>query len=88
MKIAVCGYMGSGKSTVSQLLAEKLKLDFGSTVSVRQHTCPTGSKIYLKPEETAFVQLDDPKTILEESINKHYPVLSTDDDIYILYTHL
>lgn len=28
MKIAVCGYMGSGKSTVSQLLAEKLKLDF------------------------------------------------------------
>lgn len=64
---------------------EKLKLDFGSTVSIRQHTCPTGSKIYLKPEETAFVQLDDPKTILEESINKHYPVLSTGDDIYILY---
>ena len=28
MKIAVCGYMGSGKSTVSQLLAENLKLDF------------------------------------------------------------
>ena len=28
MKIAVCGYMGSGKSTVSQLLAEKLKWDF------------------------------------------------------------
>lgn len=64
---------------------EKLQLNYGSIVSVREHICVTGSKIHLKPEEMAFIQLDDPKAVLEESINKYYPVLSVDDVIHIMY---
>ena len=62
---------------------QKLTLDYGDIVSVRKFTCPTGDKIYLQPEETAFTELADPKAILEKTINQYYPVLSENDIIHI-----
>lgn len=74
--IALIGLMGSGKSTIGALLAQKLDLDFvdiDSEIEKKEGT--TISEIFAQKGETFFRELET--EILKDFSNKNNQVLST-----------
>lgn len=58
----------------------------GDAVTVTQaKDIPTGEFLKIKPFETAFTELADPRGILEKIISTNYPVLSQGEIIVIKY---
>lgn len=58
----------------------------GDVVTVTQaKDIPTGEFLKIKPFETAFTELADPRAILEKMISTNYPVLSQGEIIAIKY---
>ena len=63
-----------------------LRCPIGSPIKVSQVTdISDGTFIKIKPFETAFIRLADPKAILEKYISSSYPVLSQGEIITIKY---
>ena len=58
----------------------------GDSITVSQaKDLPTGEFLKIKPFETAFIELVDPKAILEKFISSNYPILSQGEIIVIKY---
>jgi len=60
----------------------------GSTVEIEK-VCPVkGTYIKLRPHETAFINLHNPKAVLEKIMSKDYPVVTEGQTIEIFYEEL
>tara|TARA_Y100000748_G_C15327302_1_gene422587 strand:+ start:114 stop:743 length:630 start_codon:yes stop_codon:yes gene_type:complete len=71
---------------VPHRLLGRLGVADGEQVVVSQvKDIPTGEFLKIKPFETAFTELADPKAVLEKVISTNYPVLSQGEIIVINY---
>lgn len=61
-----------------------LILDEGDIVIASSMILPKATEVKIRPYETRFTYLSNPKAVLEESL-KHYACLSKDDTIAIQY---
>lgn len=67
-------------------LMNSIGLDAGDEVLVTQKTnIPKGEYIKIKPFETAFIELSNPKVVLEKCISEHYPILSLGEVISLKF---
>ena len=67
-------------------LMNSIGLDAGDEVIVTQKTnIPKGEYIKIKPFETAFIELSNPKVVLEKCISEHYPILSLGEVISVKF---
>ena len=69
-------------------IMDNLAITEGSTVQIEK-VCPVkGSFMKLRPHETAFINLFNPKAILEKIMSKDYPVVTEGQTIEIFYEEL
>ena len=65
-------------------MLERLHLNDGEAAIVKQvKDIPLGAYIKIKPYEKAFIELSDPKAVLERFISRNYPILSKGEVIII-----
>ena len=65
-------------------MLERLELLDGNSVTIKQLTnVPNGKYIKIKPYEKEFIELGDPKGLLERMISENYPILSEGEVICI-----
>ena len=58
-------------------MLERLNLNDGEAAIIKQiKNVPLGAYIKIKPFEKAFIELTDPKAVLERYISRNYPILS------------
>ena len=62
---------------------EGLGLKEGNNVLVELSTPPDGSYIKLQPHKTEFIELPDPKALLEKALSLNYPVVTEGHTITI-----
>lgn len=74
-----------GLVNVPYYILEDLGLQEGSPVNIEYVNPPEGSYIKLKPHKTEFIELSDPKAILEHIMSKDYPVVTKGQTIVINY---
>jgi len=74
-----------GLVNVPYYILEDLGLQEGSPVTIEYINPPGGSYIKLKPHKTEFIELPDPKQILEHIMSKDYPVVTKGQTIVINY---
>jgi len=77
-----------GVTNVPYYIMEDLGIAEGSQVSIEYINPPQGSYLKLKPHETAFINLSNPKVILEHIMSKDYPVVSKGETIVLNYKDL
>lgn len=65
-------------------MVRHLILEEGDTVIVTNVLLPKAEEITIRPYETRFTELSNPKAVLEETL-KHYACLSKDDTIALQY---
>lgn len=67
-------------------MIERLHLNDGEPAIIKQiKDVEPGTYIKIKPYEKAFIELEDPKAILERFISENYPILSKNEVIIIKY---
>jgi len=67
---------------------DNLAITEGSQVQIEK-VCPVkGTYIKLRPHETAFINLSNPKAVLEKIMSKDYPVVTEGQTIEIFYEEL
>lgn len=67
-------------------IMERLGIRFGDMVSVCQFKeAVDGTHMKIKPHQKKFIELDDPRSILEMIISEQFPILSVGDVIAIKY---
>lgn len=64
-------------------ILDGLGLTEGSTVNIDLSTPPDGSYIKLQPHKTEFIELPDPKALLEKALSVNYPVVTEGHTITI-----
>jgi ubiquitin fusion degradation protein 1 len=65
-------------------MLERLELLDGNSVTIKQlNNVPNGEYIKIKPYEKEFIELVDPKALLERMISVNYPILSEGEVICI-----
>lgn len=74
-----------GTCVIPYRMMEYLMLEQGSTVNLVYEAIPKGSYIKIRPHKTKFIELSNPKAVLEKHININYPTLTKDETISILY---
>ena len=62
---------------------EGLGLKEGNNVQVELSTPPDGCYIKLQPHKTEFIELPDPKALLEKALSVNYPVVTEGHTITI-----
>ena len=62
---------------------EGLGLSEGNNVNIDLSTPPNGSYIKLQPHKTEFIELPDPKALLEKALSVNYPVVTEGHTITI-----
>jgi len=77
-----------GVTDVPYYIMEDLGIEEGSQVSIEYINPPQGSYLKLKPHETAFINLSNPKVVLEQIMSKDYPVVSKGETIVLNYKDL
>jgi len=86
---SVCGVFEFTSSPGTALfpyhLMQSLFINEGDTCSFTIALPICGSYIKLKPHKTAFIELSDPKAILEHHLSKNYTVLTKGETISIKY---
>ena len=86
---SVCGVFEFTSSPGTALfpyhLMQSLFINEGDTCSFTIALPIRGSYIKLKPHKTAFIELNDPKAILENNLSKNYTVLTKGETISIKY---
>jgi len=71
---------------VTDKMLEKLCIEsIGEKVVIELFQPPKGSKMCIQPYHDSFIKLDNPKKILETTIEKFYPILTKKNDIFIKY---
>lgn len=66
-------------------IMDNLMLEQGSTINLVYETVPKGSYIKIRPHRTKFIELSNPKAVLEKHININYPTLTKGETISIEY---
>jgi ubiquitin fusion degradation protein 1 len=66
-------------------IMEELGIQEGSEVNIDYVNPPKGSYLKIRPHQTAFTKLNDPKTVLEHIMSKDYPVITQGETIVIDY---
>ena len=74
-----------GCFVVPQRIMEHLLCTEGSNINIQLCHPLKGTYLKLKPQKTAFINLSDPRAILEKFLSKDYPVVSLGDTISINY---
>ena len=64
-------------------IMEGLGLSEGDNVNIELSTPPDGSYIKLQPHKTEFIELPDPKALLEKALSVNYPVVTEGHTITI-----
>jgi hypothetical protein len=86
---SVCGVFeftsNPGKALIPYHLMQTLFIKEGTTCEFTIAYPVRGSYIKLKPHETKFIELADPKAILEHHLSKNYTVLTKGETISIKY---
>lgn len=69
-------------------IMDNLAIPQGSQIEIEK-VCPVkGTYIKLRPHETAFINLSNPKAVLEKIMSKDYPVVTEGQTIEIFYEDL
>ena len=76
-----------GTCIIPYRIMDNLMLEQGSTVNLVYETVPKGSYIKIKPHRTKFINLSDPKAVLEKHLNINYPTLTKGETISINYNN-
>ena len=74
-----------GTCVIPYRIMENLMLEQGSTVNLVYEAIPKGSYIKIRPHKTKFIELSNPKAVLEKHININYPTLTKGETISINY---
>ena len=84
---AVCGVeefsAPPGVCHVPYHIMELIGISEGENIEMQQINPAKGSYIKIQPHKTEFIQLKDPKKLLEEIMSKNYPVISSPQTIII-----
>ena len=67
---------------------DNLAITEGTTVEIEKVSPVKGTYIKLRPHETAFINLSNPKAVLEKIMSKDYPVVTQGQTIEIYYQDL
>lgn len=70
-----------------QRVMEQLLICDGNNINIQLCHPLKGTYIKLKPRKTAFIELTDPKAVLERHLSRDYPVVSTGDTISIKHAN-
>lgn len=73
-----------GKAYMPYWIMQNLFVDNGQLVEITNVTLPKGTFVQLRPHETAFTQLSNPRVVLEKSM-RSYSCLTKDGQIVIDY---
>ena len=65
-----------GTCIIPYRIMENLMLEQGSKVTLVYESIPKGSYIKIKPHRTKFINLSNPKAVLEKHLNINYPTLT------------
>ena len=69
-------------------IMEGMGITEGSKVEVSLYNPPNGSYVKLQPHKTEFIELSDPKAVLEKILSRDYPVVSQGQTIALYYKEL
>ena len=69
-------------------IMEELAITEGETVEIEKVSPPKGTYVKLRPQETAFIEMSNPKAILEKIMCQDYPVITEGQTITINYKDL
>ena len=69
-------------------IMEELAITEGETVEIEKVSPPKGTYVKLRPQETAFIELSNPKSILEKIMCQDYPVITEGQRLSINYKDL
>ena len=76
-----------GTCIIPYRIMENLMLEQGSKVTLVYESIPKGSYIKIKPHRTKFINLSNPKAVLEKHLNINYPTLTKGETISINYNN-
>ena len=77
-----------GVCHIPYYIMSELGISEGETINIELNSVPTGSYIKIRPHKTEFINLSNPKAILEKYLSKNYPVLSKGTTISIWHDTL
>jgi ubiquitin fusion degradation protein 1 len=66
-------------------IMEGMGIKEGSNVEISLYNPPNGSYVKLQPHKTEFIELSDPKAVLEKILSRDYPVVSQGQTIALYY---
>lgn len=69
-----------------QQMQEYLQLAPGSLVNIESATLPKGTFVKIRPQQKAFIEISDPKAVLEKQL-RNFSCLSRGDTIIIAYNN-
>lgn len=69
-------------------IMETLGLTEGEEVEIEKVSPPKGEYVKLRPHKTAFIELSDPKALLEKIMSEDYPVINQGQTIELNYKAL
>ena len=72
-----------GLVNIPYFIMEDLGIQEGSKVTIDYVNLPNGSYVKLKPHKTEFINLTNPKAILEKIMSNDYPVITKGETIVI-----
>lgn len=72
-----------GLVNIPYFIMEDLGIQEGSEVTINYINPPKGSYVKLKPHKTEFINLTNPKAILEKIMSNDYPVITKGETIVI-----
>jgi len=67
-------------------MQEYLQLSPGSMVNIESATLPKGTFVKIRPQQKAFIEISDPKAVLEKQL-RNFSCLSRGDTIIIAYNN-
>ena len=70
---------------ISYGLMAQMNINEGDTITIELVQPPKGEYIKIKPHQTEFIELNDPKSILEKHMSENYPVITKGQSISIKY---
>ena len=70
---------------ISYGLMAQMNINEGDTVTIELVHPPKGEYIKIKPHQTEFIELHNPKVILEKHMSENYPVITKGQAISIKY---
>jgi ubiquitin fusion degradation protein 1 len=73
-----------GRVYVPRWLMSTLQVDEGTLITVKNVSLPLGKFVKIQPQHTSFLDITDPKAVLEQAL-RHFSCLTSGDIISISY---